>query len=826
MEADPRSFRALHIGLSRVESGRSRFTHNDIYTPPPVSHWRNNLTALSQRFNLYFVASDENVAIYRPDFPFQRLGRMAHLVIAPDMANPDAQGYIDRHRPHCINHLVVGDLGTEEILLIATDSGNITAYYTRSVEEAIRKEPYRFSNSATAEYGNVRPFFSEWVYESAWGLSIHTEARMLAVSANTPHHIPMDDPCAKVTVFAFALSADDDPAKESDREDDDSDDDRFSQWHEWGPSDDAEPPPRDKNYKITLAGFEGHDANIPSVSFVNTEQDPQGKWLISTDIDGNTKVWQIWRALCHKSWNFAEKNIRAGWLRRREGGWAVAALDPRCFRTARTMEEFCGHSRAPPYHGHVGESYDITNIVRLRTPGNSHAHPLMVETSEDSDEPAEPDYAIELWPDSDEIDAEELPTSQPSSNQDEIDPFRIEPTTTDSVDSPQAYPASGLAVQGNYPEEGAEVAIMEDQEGDSMSLDEDDVQQESSSDGMNEGLSSTSHRSTTSLSSLAQRNSQDVEENGRLLLASQHGLVDTQNQNKVFDTSNTALEQPWTSTSLGDPLAPDIPMLHCSASNLRLLKGPDAESPHIFCANLLKQALPPVIERNGLGNFERLNMVHQIPDLGVVIIASQIGRCALCTLTRKGKTGTLGLRVDWILPTRKQESKKLRPVRPLLGIAISPVQGRSSYRPKNPSPEEEDTIAWGTDGVLDGVITTFDPVVVVLRNRGSEFADDFQSTSSDEDEEEAESSSLGARRAKRKRVSYARKGAGTSRHSLELRKWILPAHTEPWAAAENSRRYRLMLTYSDFTVFTYEISREVERDDIAQGEASALDQMD
>lgn len=824
MEADPRSFQSVNIGLASVETGRSRFTQNDIYTPPPLSHWRNNLTALSQRYNLYLIASNENVIVYKPEFPFQRLGRRAQLAIPPSLANPAAQGYIDRHRPHSINHLVVSDLGTEEILLLATDSGNITAYYTKSVEDAIRKDPYRFSTNAASDLVGVRPFFSEWVYESAWGLSIHSQARMIAVSANTPHHIPMDDPCAKVTVFAFALSGGDDPVEEFYDDSGDSDDDRFSQWHEWDARDDAEPPPRDKNYKITLAGFEGHDANIPSVSFVDTDQDPHGKWLISTDIDGSTKVWQIWQGLCYKTWNFAEKNIRAGWLRRREGGWAVAALEPRCFRTARTMEEFCGHSRAHQYYGHVGESYDITNIVRLRTPGNSHAHPLMVETSDDSDDPAEPEQAIELWPESDDItnnDEEEFPRYQPGLNQDEDVALQDDPTAG-SIDSPQTYPVTGLTLRENS-FEGADMTMVEVQEDDPMVLEDDDDQYGSSSEGLDEDLSSTSHRSLTSLSSLAQRNSQDMEENGRLLFPNQNLAVEAQNLKEDFVTPATALQQQSsTSNSSRDPGLPNIPMLHCSASNLRLLNAPTAESPHIFCANILKQALPPIIERNGLGNFERLNMVHQIPDLGVVIIASQIGRCAVCSLTRNGRTGTLGLRVDWILPTRKQESKMLRPVRPLLGIATSPVQGRASSEQKNPTPEEEDSIAWGSDGVLDGVSTTFDPVVLVLRNRGSDSGDSFHSG----DEDEAESSSFGARRPKRKRLSYMRKGVSASQHSSEFRKWTMPAHTEPWKATENSRRYRLMLTYSDFTVFTYEISRGVERDDVAPGEVSTLDLMD
>lgn len=824
MEADPRSFQSINIGLCSVETGRSRFTQNDIYTPPPLSHWRNNLTALSQKYNLYFVASNENVIVYKPEFPFQRLGRRAQLAIAPALANPNAQGYIDRHRPHAINHLMVDDLGTEEILLLATDSGNITAYYTKSVEEAIQRQPYRFTTNAAGDLTDVRPFFSEWVYESAWGLSIHTQARMIAVSANTPHHTPMDDPCAKVTVFAFALSGGDYAAEGScDEEDDDNDTGQSLEWHDWEVLDGIDTPPRDKNYKITLAGFEGHDANIPSVAFVNTEQDLHGKWLLSTDIDGNTKVWQIWQGLCHKDWNFAEKNIRAGWLRRREGGWTVTAVDPRCFRTARTMEEFCGHSRAPPYHGHTGnESYDITHIVRLRTPGNSHAHPLMVEYSDDSEDPAESEQAADLWSESDDIidnDTEGLPTYQLSSNQDfPIGVPNHQPSNTSFDSHIPAFPASA-----DHPEDGASLTMVEVDEDDSMSAEEEDEDQhESSSDDLAGDLSSSGQRSMTSLSSLAQRNNQDVEADDVLLLPTSVSSTEVQNSRKGSISSVRAIQKPWAHRNSGNPTIPDIPILHCSASNLRMLRGPDAQSPHLFCANILKQTLPPIIERGGLGNFERLNMVQQIPELGVVIVASQIGRCAVCSLTRNGKTGTLGLRVDWILPTRKQESKMLRPVRPLLGIATSPVQGRTSGQEKSPSPEEGDTITWGHDGVLDGVSTTFDPVVLVLKNREIEESESLGSS----DEDEAESSLLGARRAKRKRLSHTRKGARTMQYSAEYRKWTIPAHAESWETTENSRRYRLMLTYSDFTVFTYELSRGVEKDDVAQGEVSPLDLVD
>jgi hypothetical protein len=44
------------------------------------------------------------------------------------MKEPNAPGYIDRSRPHTINHIIVDDLGVDEVLLLATDSGNVTGY--------------------------------------------------------------------------------------------------------------------------------------------------------------------------------------------------------------------------------------------------------------------------------------------------------------------------------------------------------------------------------------------------------------------------------------------------------------------------------------------------------------------------------------------------------------------------------------------------------------------------------------------------------------------------------------------------------------------------
>lgn len=42
-------------------------------------------------------------------------------------------GYIDVTRPHCVNHMIIGNLGTHEILLMSCDDGDVLAYYTHVI---------------------------------------------------------------------------------------------------------------------------------------------------------------------------------------------------------------------------------------------------------------------------------------------------------------------------------------------------------------------------------------------------------------------------------------------------------------------------------------------------------------------------------------------------------------------------------------------------------------------------------------------------------------------------------------------------------------------
>lgn len=109
----------------------------------------------------------------------------------------------------------------------------------------------------------------------------------------------------------------------------------------------------------------------------------------------------------------------------------------------------------------------------------------------------------------------------------------------------------------------------------------------------------------------------------------------------------------------------------------------------------LAQAMPPSL--HSLTHFDRLNMVTQVPELGLVLVASQIGRVALLTLTRMRATKQLSFRLDCILPTEEQEARGERPMVPLLGMTVGPLQGRehrTGIGNDGASPEGRGKEAW------------------------------------------------------------------------------------------------------------------------------------
>ena len=131
----------------------------------------------------------------------------------------------------------------------------------------------------------------------------------------------------------------------------------------------------------------------------------------------------------------------------------------------------------------------------------------------------------------------------------------------------------------------------------------------------------------------------------------------------------TATLSPYTSFKL------PFQILHTSEHNIYAFL--DQGETRVVCQNALHQRVPPRLRM--LTTFDRLNMIHQVPEIGVVIVGSAVGRVALLTMTKlnHGNSSLSGFHVDWILPFKSQEDKGVRPEAPLMGIAVSPVQGQA-----------------------------------------------------------------------------------------------------------------------------------------------------
>lgn len=299
--------------------------------------------ASSQRRNLVFTAHGENIHVWVPHGPLQQLGSQAAMIIKPVMKEPSRPGYLTPLAPHTINTIIVDELGLDEVLVIATDSGNICAYHVEAIFSAMNRHVKGRGRQSfgTTEANFVSPFLAESVEQSAWGLSVHKFARLIAVSANT----------GEITVFAFALvdsasadDIDDEALGASDTMDVGQPDptwvsiktiDQLQQLQKLMPH-----HHRSQNLRLT---YRGHFVNIPCVSFASFDLDAGGTWMVSTDIRNKIHIWKIWESLwpwktCHPGYSYRDAP---------EMGWTVMPLDPRTFKEHQTIEDACGCSPEP-----------------------------------------------------------------------------------------------------------------------------------------------------------------------------------------------------------------------------------------------------------------------------------------------------------------------------------------------------------------------------------------------------------------------------------------------------------------------------------------------
>ena len=220
------------------------------------------------------------------------------------------KGYLNPSRPHDANHIIIGDIGDEEVLVVACDDGDIISYTVQSIYSAIdigakivygpdayqhgRLKRWGHENSTlpnltypntdpnwTKECRLLAPWFHENVGESAWGLATHKNAMLLAVSSNT----------MEITIFAPPLC----PEGSGSLHWTCYPPPTYEAYTSWG----REPLPitlqdRELGRTITLRG---HTTNIPNVAFCDNNLDLEGRYLVSTDINSCVIVWDIWRRI-------------------------------------------------------------------------------------------------------------------------------------------------------------------------------------------------------------------------------------------------------------------------------------------------------------------------------------------------------------------------------------------------------------------------------------------------------------------------------------------------------------------------------------------------
>lgn len=246
-----------------------------------MQRYRNNLAALSQGHNLYFVAYQGHIFVYVPrSVPKQRIPQNPDFRIYPQPSEEANHlgGTVDFITPHTINHIITGYLGEEEIILACYDDGDVVAYYVKDIADLIenkRNQPKAHRNSRKAYTSRPpRLLFHENVGRSAWGLAIHRKSRLIAVSSNR----------SEVTVFAFALASC--QAKSRTNQE-------FCDCCQSCDSTESGTPRRARNWRIMIALGEGA-SNIPNACFLD-DVDGKAEKVCAVDIKGTLWIADIWR---------------------------------------------------------------------------------------------------------------------------------------------------------------------------------------------------------------------------------------------------------------------------------------------------------------------------------------------------------------------------------------------------------------------------------------------------------------------------------------------------------------------------------------------------
>ena len=191
------------------------------------------------------------------------------------------------------------------MILAVCDDGDVFGYYTQSINGAVKLRETK--DGPDTIHGDLQPFLEDNVGMSAWGLSVHRNARKIAISANT----------CQITVITFGIQVDADEVALMDM----------------SPSNN--PLNRRHDQKFILKGMR---SNLPCVAFCNTDDDPQGRILACGEITGMVYLHDIHSIHLDEALNIGfcrltpERQCGCGSNYVPHAVWALYWLDKRSFR--------------------------------------------------------------------------------------------------------------------------------------------------------------------------------------------------------------------------------------------------------------------------------------------------------------------------------------------------------------------------------------------------------------------------------------------------------------------------------------------------------------
>jgi len=504
---------------------------------------------------------------------------------------------------------------------------------------------------------------------------------------------------------------------------------------------------------VTIQILNGN-SNIPAISFCNIPDiDPEGRWLLTTDIAGITRLVDLKTLTAVRTFKF-----NGSWSRpsaafdRRHAGWGVIFLDPRAFTAAGSVREALGTNSQTIGQSSAGKNgedvvFDISRTApkfpesrepfrchrprrRRRDAGIAeHGQRRMMgrdistqmdleehigdgyandEDGDNSTEEGEGGVSLDL-----EMELLQSPPMLPTNTH-----VGVSDSSPYQVDRHAPETSSNQLIAATTPHDFPPIVSMsesEDSDADSAALIDDGEDDDGYVTDMSV-MQNTPQFLIPGTRTDAWADDDDDIDN------------DTENDGSSIQVNGNRSTEQQNHPILPNPIPPACPILCTSVRNLYLLQPfpqsqppytgvPDPSSPHKIPSTQWSYPMvglgSPLRQRIHadfayLLHYERLNMQLTIPELGVVVLASQKGRAIVLELTkhraevsevaRKGTgTGKRGrkkagpstsapgmggtkyyFRAAAILPFAHQEQRNERPFAPLLGIAGAPLQGCAS----------------------------------------------------------------------------------------------------------------------------------------------------